>query len=365
MFATLSPAVNSNIRTGELLLPQRSSSANRAYLLKNHTTVNKLLLLPASLFLLFSCVPKDQYEALQIERDYYRNKTVEADSLADLRALTTYEEVDNTDAEQAASLRKMETLTATNKALNDSYQSLLTRYNELLAQNQKLLTNTGEEVTGLQQTLAERTMTVSKREAELRELETQLSAREAAIARVEGDISPAGDAGAPATYDNRVVARTGRDLNSQQAVAMKMNTIQNELNQALNFLPGESFVVGAVGANRLQVSLAEGLLTSDGYALTPRGVDIIGRLAALFSRYPAADITVVGHAGGNEDDSQAAYEDSTDKAIAVVQQLIASGVNGGKVSAAGKGFYAPVADSSTEEGRAANRRYDIMVTVVE
>ena len=313
---------------------------------------------------MLSCVPKDQYEALQIERDYYRNKTVEADSLADLRALTTYEEVDNTDAEQAATMREMETLTATNKALNGSYQSLLTRYNELLAQNQKLLTNTGEEVTGLQQTLAERTLAVSKREAELRDLDSRLKAREEAMARLEGNPTPPGD-GAPVTYNNRVVAATGRDLNSQQAVAMKMNNMQNELNQALNFLPRESYLIGSAGPNRLRVSLAEGLLTADGYALTPRGVDVIGRLAALLSRHPSADVTVVGHAGGNEDDSQAAYEDSTDKAIPVVQQLIAGGVNGGKVAAAGKGFYAPVADSSTEEGRAANRRYDIMITVME
>ena len=329
--------------------------------------MKKLFLLPAALTLLFSCVPKDQYEALQIERDYYRNKTVEADSLADLRALTTYDEVDNASNEQAANLRRMETLTATNKALNDSYQSLLTRYDDLLAQNQKLLTNTGEEVTGLQQTLADRTRTVSQREAELRTMETQLKAREEAIARVEGDLTPAGGS-APATYNDRVVARTGtgaNSLNAQQAIAMKMNTVRNELNQTLNYLPTGTFVVAPAGSNRLQVSLAEGLMTSDGYALTPQGNDIAGRLAALLVRYPASEVTVIGHAGGNEDDAQAAYEDSTDKAIAVAQRLIASGVNASKVSAAGKGFYAPVADSSTEQGRAANRRYDLMITVAE
>ena len=341
-----------------------AQSGHRHRNTKPTTTVKKLFILPLLAGVLFACVPKEQYESLQIERDYYRNKTVEADSLADARALVTYEEVDNAGAEEAATLRKLETLTATNKALNDSYQSLLGRYNELLAQNQKLLTNTGEEVTGLQQTLAERTMTVSKRETELREMEAQLKAREEAIARVEGD--PTAKAAAPETYgNNRVVASGGRELVTQRAVAMKMNAVRNEFNQTLNFLPATSFAVSPIGGNRIQVSLAEGLLTSDGYELTARGVDVISRLAAVLTRYPSSEVTVVGHAGGTEDDAQAAYEDSTDKAIAVAQRLVTSGVAGNKVSAAGKGFYAPVADSSTEEGRSANRRYDLIVNVVE
>ncbi|NJC26358.1 OmpA family protein [Neolewinella antarctica] len=325
--------------------------------------MKKLLLLPAALCLFFSCVPKDQYDALTIERDYYRNKTVEADSLADVKALNTYSEVENADLESDNLIRQLESVVATNQALNSSYQSLSKNYETLLAQNQKLLTNTGEEVTGLQQTLAERTMEVSRRESEIREMEISVQAREAELARIDG--TNQADAAQPTGY-NRVAGGNARPaFTTQQDAALKMNAMRSEMNQLLNYLPAGSYIIAPAGNGRLQITLAEGLLTTDGYSMSPEGSALMGRLAAALRDYPRSEITVIGHADGSNNDALAAFEDSTDKAISVVQQLIDSGINPGKIAAAGKGFYAPVTDSSTEVGRAANRRLDIMVTVVE
>lgn len=320
-------------------------------------------LLLASLF--FSCVPRDQYEALVTERNYYRNQSAMADSLADQRAISSYDEVDLTGSELSQRIRQVEALTATNVSLNQSYQSLQERYDELLSQSQSMLSEDGDRVTGLQQSLAERTALVSSREAELRQLELDLQARQEAIERIEGDYAPAGR-GEPQAYGT--VSRDPGNrpaLSGSQNAALRLNTIQNDLNQLLAYLPGNSYVVAPAGINRLQVSLSEANLSNDGFTISPAGQQLLRRMATTLRNYPSTEYIVVGHADGSNPNALRAYEDSTDKAINVAQQLVNFGLDPAKITAGGKGFYAPVGDSSTPQGQAANRRTDIMITVPE
>lgn len=325
----------------------------------------KNLLLPTCcLLILCSCVPRDQYQALETERNYYRNQTVLADSLADLRAISTYDEVNLTDNELDQRIRQVEALTATNRALNNSYQSLKTRYEDLLGQSQNLLANKGDEVTGLQQNLAERTALLAAREEELRKLDLELLAREEAIARIEGDYTPAGG-GAPQSYGTVTQNPSRSPLSSTQNAALRLNTIQNDLNQLLSYLPATDYVVSGAGSNRLQLVLAERALTSDGFTISANGQQLLRRMATTLRNYPGAEFTVIGHADGANPNALRAYEDSTDKAINVAQQLITYGMDPGKIVAGGKGFYSPVGDSSTPTGQQANRRTDIFITVPE
>ncbi|MEO0733674.1 MAG: OmpA family protein, partial [Bacteroidota bacterium] len=257
-------------------------------------------------------------------------------------------------------------LTATNRALNDSYQSLKARYEDLLGQSQDMLTNKGEEVTGLQQSLAARTAEVAAREAELRQLELDLQEREQAVARIESDYAPAGG-GAPVAYGQVTTPGTSArtPLSATQNAALRLNTIQNDLNQLLAYLPATDYVVSSAGSNRLQVVLAERALTSDGFTVSPNGRQLLQRMASTLRNYPSAEYTVIGHADGANANALRAYEDSTDKAINVAQQLVTYGLDPGKIVAGGKGFYSPVGDSSTPAGQEANRRTDIFITIPE
>ncbi len=314
--------------------------------------------------LLCSCVPRTQYEALVTERNYYRNQATTADSLADKRAISTYDEVELTGGELDQRIRQVEALTATNVALNQSYQSLQTRYEELLSQSQQMLSTSGEQVTGLQQSLAARTTQVAAREEQLRKLELDLRAREEAIARVEGDYAPAGG-GDPTVYGT-VAANGGRPpLSGAQNAALKLNTIQNDLSQLLAYLPASSYVLRPVGSNRLQLELSESILSTDGFHVNPNGQQLLRRLVATLRNYPGTEYTVVGHADGANPNAMRAYEDSTDKAIQVAQQLITFGLDPAFITAGGKGFYAPVGDNSTAAGQEANRRTDLYITVPE
>jgi chemotaxis protein MotB len=311
-----------------------------------------------------SCVPKTQYDAVVTERNYYRNQANTADSLADLQAISTYDEVGLTSNELEQRIQQVESLTATNLALNQSYQALQARYQELLDQNQQMLSSSGNQVTDLQQSLAERTAEVTSREAELRQLELDLQAREEAIARLENAYTPAGggEPTAPATYGT-VSARS--PLNPTQNAALELNTIQSDVNQLLEYLPPGDVVIAGAGINRLQISLPEHVLYSDGYTVSTKGQQLLRRLAGTLRNYPRAEFLIVGHMDSQNPNALRAYEDSTDKAINVAQQLVNYGLNAGKLTAGGKGFYDPISPNTTTEGATANRRTDIFITVNE
>ncbi len=310
-----------------------------------------------------SCIPKDQYDTVVTERDFYRNKTIEADSIADVKALQTYDRVDNTSAEQRDRIRELESLKATNLAINSSYQTLQTRYDDLLRQNQQLLTNSGQEVTELQRSLAERTQELSKKEADLRRMEIDLGAREAALARVDSN-APEVTAQPPGAVTPRGASDRPAISGSRNA-ALRLNEIQSDLNQLLAYLPAGTYLVGQTADNRLRVTLSEASLTSDGYVISEAGTTLLRKMANTLRNYPRAKFNVIGHAGGDEEDPQSAYEQSTDKAISIGQALIDFGISPTAVMVSGKGYYAPVAESATEAGREANRRLEIVVSIAE
>lgn len=313
---------------------------------------------------LSSCVPKNQYTALETERNYYRNQTTLADSLADQRAISTYDEVEVTDNELSQRIQEVESLRATNIALNKSYQDIRARYDELLDQSQSLLAENGEQLTGLHQNLADRTAAVAQRETELRQLELDLQAREEAITRVEGDYVPTGG-NAPSSYGRVTTGNDGRpSLSGVQNAALILNNIQNDLNQLLaSNLAAINYSVVPAGSNRLQVTLAENALSQDGFSISANGQVLLRRMAQVLRNYRGSEYVVVGHSDNQNPNALRAYEDSTDKAINVAQQFINYGLDPGQIIAGGKGFYAPIGDSTTPEGRQANRRTDLYIII--
>jgi chemotaxis protein MotB len=332
----------------------------------------KQLILPLMLvtFTAVSCVPRTQYSALETERNYYRNQATLADSLADQRAISSYDEVDPNGNELTQRIRQMESLTATNMALNQSYQSLHERYEDLLGQSQEMLSNTGSEVSGLQQSLAERTTQVSEREAELRQLELDLEAREASIARIEQDYAPAGG-GSPQSYGSTPAAPEAygtaavRGLSDSQSAALRVNEIQNSLGQLLAAYPATSYSLTNETPDKLRVTLAESMLSTDGFAVSPNGQNLLRNIAAVLRSKSSAEVLVIGHTDSSNPNALRAYEDSSDKAINIAQQLINFGMSPRKITVGGKGFYDPVTNGITQRDLASNRRMEILISVME
>jgi len=119
--------------------------------------------------------------------------------------------------------------------------------------------------------------------------------------------------------------------------------------------------VGAIGAGR-QISLDSSLLFDTGkYELKPEARTMLAELAAEMASMRNARVVVEGHTDsvGSDEDNRVLSENRADSVMAFLQQQ--SGVSGFEYSTRGYGESRPVADNDTEEGRAKNRRVDLVV----
>jgi len=115
----------------------------------------------------------------------------------------------------------------------------------------------------------------------------------------------------------------------------------------------------------IYVNMEDKLLYKSGSAnVSPEGLHILEALAGALNKYPTLQVIVVGHTDnvkfkGDMNDN---LNLSTQRANGVVRALRDKyNVNPERLVAAGQGKYAPIADNSTEEGRAKNRRTEIIL----
>jgi outer membrane protein OmpA-like peptidoglycan-associated protein len=96
-------------------------------------------------------------------------------------------------------------------------------------------------------------------------------------------------------------------------------------------------------------------------SLTAESMDTLDDLVALFASVPGWSVEVGGH---TDDDGNEASNLTISqlRADAVVAQLVSRGVDPARLSAVGYGEALPIADNSTSEGRAQNRRIELTVT---
>jgi chemotaxis protein MotB len=115
----------------------------------------------------------------------------------------------------------------------------------------------------------------------------------------------------------------------------------------------------------VHITLPEDLMYKSGSAaLGADGKKALGSLAAVLKDYPRLNLVVVGHTDdvkfkkGSMDNLSL----STERANGVVRTLVGDyQIDPTRLTAAGKGKYLPVADNGTAEGRAKNRRTDIVL----
>lgn len=102
------------------------------------------------------------------------------------------------------------------------------------------------------------------------------------------------------------------------------------------------------------------LFASDSATLRPDLTSDIRAVAGSLNRYPNSTIEVIGH---TDNSGSAAYNQdlSQRRAVSVASVLRDSGVQGGRIASYGRGEDQPVASNLTPQGRAANRRVEIII----
>ena len=120
---------------------------------------------------------------------------------------------------------------------------------------------------------------------------------------------------------------------------------------------------------KLTVSIVDNVMFDSGEAiLKPDGQGVMLKIAAILAEHPGLKIQVIGHTDNVPIRPEARghfasnWELSTTRALAAVHFLTErAGVDPRRVGAIGYGEFRPVADNSTAEGRAKNRRIAITI----
>lgn len=120
---------------------------------------------------------------------------------------------------------------------------------------------------------------------------------------------------------------------------------------------------------KLEVNILDRVLFDTGKAeMKPEGADVLLRIANILTNYPTRLIHIIGHTdnipirAGAGAKYPTNWELSTARALAAVRYLVEkAGVDPHRLAAVGYGEYHPIADNTTEEGRARNRRIALVV----
>lgn len=113
--------------------------------------------------------------------------------------------------------------------------------------------------------------------------------------------------------------------------------------------------------DRLVVTLPQDItFDTDSSYVRPSLQTELNKVAASLVKYPQSNVQVIGHTD-NEGDAAYNYGLSQRRAQSVSSILQDGGVGAGRIVTAGRGEDQPIASNLTPEGRAQNRRVEIIV----
>jgi chemotaxis protein MotB len=217
-------------------------------------------------------------------------------------------------------------------ALDTKYTTLNTKYNALDDQYLKLTTTSGQKLSRLSTELDAKGKELDAKERKMLEQEKKLKELQAIIAR-------------------------------QDSVTERLNSIVKDA--LLGFKSDELSV--KVKNGKVYVSMTDKLLFKSGSAaVEEKGQEALHKLAEVLNKNTDIDVLIEGHTD-NVPIKTSRYTDNWDLSVArstnIVRLLIEkNNINPKHLTASGKGEYFPVASNDTPEGRARNRRTEIILS---
>lgn len=226
------------------------------------------------------------------------------------------------------------------RKLDSIYIDLLYRYNELNRKHKGLQTDYAEMNTRYSDLLKTSLSKTEQLNLALQQKEEMLSARERKLAELE-------------------------------AIIRRQDSITNALNdivkRALLSFSGDELTV-EMKNGKVYVSLSDKLLFKSGSAdIEEKGQEAIKKLAEVLNKNLEIDILIEGHTDNVPLRSTINFKDnwelSTERATNIVRILSdVSKVNPKRLTAAGRSEYMPKVSNETAEGKAKNRRTEIILT---
>ena len=147
----------------------------------------------------------------------------------------------------------------------------------------------------------------------------------------------------------------------------KLNNLKGSLNRALNKFKDQGLKVTQKNG-KIYISMENKLLFDSGsWHVKQNGRDAIKTIGNILSLNPDVEIMIEGHTDNTPYRGKGAIKDNWDlsvkRATSVVRQLMNNKhIDPKRLIPAGRSKYVPVADNSTPEGRAKNRRIEVILT---
>jgi outer membrane protein OmpA-like peptidoglycan-associated protein len=159
------------------------------------------------------------------------------------------------------------------------------------------------------------------------------------------------------TRETTVTARpAARMTDLQLPGGVKVSVPEGSLNYSLN-----QWLAGTTDTTVPKRFVFDNLNFETGSTqLTPESVPTVDSLVMILKAYPAVAVRLEGHTD-NTGDAAANKKLSLDRAIVVKEIMIKGGIPEGRIGTDGYGEEKPIAANDTEDGRAKNRRTELVV----
>jgi chemotaxis protein MotB len=168
----------------------------------------------------------------------------------------------------------------------------------------------------------------------------------------------------------KLLSERERTLDEMRKIIAKQDSITNNLNNILrNALLGfnSDELSVEIKNGKVYVSMSDKLLFKSGSsAVEDKGKDALKLLAEVLDKNSDIDILIEGHTD-NVPIKTSVYKDNWDLSVARATSIVRILTNDYKIgptrlTASGKGEFFPKADNETTEGRAKNRRTEIILS---
>lgn len=314
-----------------------------------------VLLIGIAAVLFSSCVTLGKYEALESKNAQLRREFNTSQSeLSDLR-----DENANLQRQNQSLSAEITDLTDIRNNQNDSIAAL-----RQALENQKMgfdtiIENYAQRLTGQSQDLNRANNLLAARTKELNDKEAAFTAKEQAFKEQEN------------TLRIKQAELEKKESDARNALAAKereLEQLRSSLNNALVGFADKGLNV-ETRDGKVYVSMESKLLfPSASWTVSKDGVEAIKTLAKILEQNTDLNILVEGHTDNAAYKGSTAVKDNWDlsvmRATSIVKLLLqhGPGINPARIEACGHGEFAPKASNATAEGKAANRRTEIVLT---
>ncbi|MFC4723119.1 OmpA family protein [Geojedonia litorea] len=303
----------------------------------------KLSLIALTLILTSSCVSKKIYTDLENKyADLKKEHRQLSDENSDLTAALNKAQND------LAKLQKsFDETVAQRDRLQSDYEATKSNLDNLKASYDALEKNSSA--------------AIAENSKKNRELLAQLEAKEQALAAENARLE---------NLKRELESRSQRVAELENVIASKdaaMSRLKDAISKALTNFEGKGLTVEQRDG-KVYVSMENKLLFESGsWAVGSNGKEAVRQLGTVLADNPEIAILIEGHtdnvpyAGNGQLSGN--WDLSTKRATAIVNILRENAsINPENLTAAGRGEYAPIATNTTAEGRAKNRRIEVILT---